>query len=94
MNEIEQAEEESARLREIQEPFADAFREAHATLEALLATRKSGTPVGKVRVLGAYTTRMIAGHKWNPHRERYQATLRWLRSLRMELKDVNMEIGS
>jgi hypothetical protein len=94
MDEIEIAEAESAHLRAIQEPFSDSFRAANATLEDLWAARKTGSPVGKVRMLAAYTARLIAGHKWHPHRERYQTNLRWLKALRMELKDVNAEIGT
>lgn len=94
MNEIEEAEDISAKLRSVQEPFADAFRIATATLETIWLTRKSGRQIPSKIVLAAYDARVTAGHQWNPHRIRYQETLRWLKTLRMELKDVNREIGT
>ena len=94
MNEIDKAEAESSKQRAIQEPFSDAFHNAHATLEALIQSRKSGTPVAKRRMIAAYDVRVATGHAWYPHRERYQATLRWLKTLRTELKDINARIGS
>lgn len=94
MIEIEKGEAQAAALAVEEEPFKHAFYAANDALAVAWASKRSGKHVSKAQMLAIYDARVSAGHDWNPYRARYQDALRWLKTLRMELKDVNYAIGT
>jgi hypothetical protein len=90
--EIEKAEVIRATAESVQAPFHKAFSHAHAGLELLWLARRNGTLVHKQQMLRAYDARVAAGHAWNPHRTNLRDAERWLKALRSELTNINMEL--
>lgn len=92
-NEIEKAEAERSTAEALQAPFKARFELATDRLAELWAMRRRGVTVTHDAILKAYDARVAAGHAWNPTRVRLQDAERWLKALRSELTNINLEIG-
>lgn len=85
----EQAHRELLEAEEADGPFRRAFWEAHSVLAATYATQLKIGPHDKAELFAAYDARMLAGHAWNPHKQRLRDAERWHKAVLAELRYVN-----
>lgn len=90
---LAEASAETVRAEAAAAPYEAAFQSAHDRLVQLTANRRAGARYPKDEVLAAYDARMLAGHAWHPHRNRFQEAKRWKAAIVTELQNINAALG-
>lgn len=89
-----EAAQEVAAAEAVSAPLKVEFEVCDRRLRYLHERREEGYSVSKEAMLFAYDQRMIAGHQWNPARQRLRDAKAWHERIRKEITKVNKEIGT